>query len=165
MYVPFDKIDFGARLWIYQASRELTDAEVGTITETLKAALDDWEAHNKPLLSSGKVFHNRFVVIAVDEKRELPSGCSIDKTVHWLQEIGQRLNVDFFDRSVAYLDAQGKVKTLSIAEVKQAIADEQLTPSTTVFDNLVSTKSQWMTRWKVTAGSTWLKRYFKQQTT
>ncbi|GAB3178473.1 hypothetical protein [Telluribacter humicola] len=164
MYIPFDEIDFNARIWIYQASRELTEQETGTITETLKAALDGWAAHNKPLLSSGKVFYNRFVVIAVDESHEHPSGCSIDRTVHWLQEIGQQLNVDFFDRSVAYLDAHKKVKTLSMSEVKQAIADEEITPSTTVFDNLVSTKAQWMTRWKVAADRTWLKRYFRQQT-
>jgi hypothetical protein len=164
MYVPFDKIDFGARVWIYQANRELTEAEVGTLTETLKAALDDWAAHGKPLLASGKVFHNRFVVIAVDEAKELPSGCSIDRTVHWLQEIGQRLQVDFFDRSLAYLDERQQVRTLPIAEVKQAIADEEIGPSTTVFDNLVSTKAQWMTRWKVPADSTWLKRYFRKQT-
>lgn len=164
MYIPFDEIDFNARLWIYQASRDLTQQEVGTITETLKAALDGWAAHSKPLLSSGKVFHNRFVVIAVDESHELPSGCSIDKTVHWLQELSHQLGVNFFDRSVAYLDTDGKVKTLSIQEVKQAIADEQITPSTTVFDNLVSTKAQWMKRWKVPADHTWLKRYFKQQT-
>ncbi|WP_247237691.1 hypothetical protein [Telluribacter sp. SYSU D00476] len=164
MYIPFDKIDFNARIWIYQASRELTQQEADAITETLKAALDGWAAHNKPLLSSGKVFYNRFIVIAVDESHELPSGCSIDKTTHWLQEIGQQLGVDFFDRSVAYLDATKKVRTLSINEVKQAIADEQITPSTTVFDNLVSTKAQWMNRWKVPADRTWLKRYFKQQT-
>ncbi|GAB2763292.1 hypothetical protein GCM10027275_00350 [Rhabdobacter roseus] len=164
MYLPFDEIDFNARVWVYQANRSLTDEEVGVISQTLKAALDGWEAHNKPLLASAKVFHHRFVVVAVDESHELPSGCSIDKSVHWLQEIGQRMGIDFFDRSVAYLEPSGEVRTLAIQEVKQAIAEEQITSGTTVFDNLVATKAQWMTHWKVPALQTWMKRYFKQQT-
>ncbi|GHB51870.1 hypothetical protein [Persicitalea jodogahamensis] len=163
MYIRFDDIDFDSRLWIYQADRSLTDQEVSLINQTLEAAIDGWEAHNQSLLASGKVFHNRFVVLAVDESHEMPSGCSIDKSVHWLQELGGRLNVDFFDRSVAYLDASKAVQTLPVAAVKQAIADEVLFSNTPVFDNLVSTKAQWMKRWKVPADQTWLKRFFKEE--
>lgn len=164
MYIPFDEIDFNARVWVYQANRNLTADEVGTVTETLKAALEGWQAHQQDLLASGKVFLNRFVVLAVDESQELPSGCSIDKSVHWLQEIGTRLGIDFFDRSVAYLDEMGHIQTLTLPQIKSAVAAEQLTPDTTVFDNLVATKAQWMSRWKVRAGDTWLKRYFVAQT-
>lgn len=164
MYIPFSDIDFQSRVWIYQANRELTPEETGIITETLKASLDTWEAHGKPLTASGKVFEHRFVVIAVDERDELPSGCSIDKSVHWLQEIGQRMNVDFFDRSLAYIDEQGKVQTVPVPKIKQAIIHETILPHTTVFDNQVATKAQWMKRWKVAASDSWLNRYFIEQT-
>ncbi|MFN3381454.1 MAG: hypothetical protein ACK41O_18485, partial [Runella zeae] len=99
MYLPFDEIDFEARVWIYQANRSLTHDEVSTLTETLIAALDGWEAHGLALTASGKIFLNRFVVIAVDESKELPSGCSIDKSTRWMQEIGGQWGIDFFDRS------------------------------------------------------------------
>lgn len=161
MYIRFDDIDFDSRLWIYQANRTLTDHEVSLINQTLEAVIDGWEAHNQSLLASAKVFHNHFVVIAVDESHEMPSGCSIDKSIHWLQELGGRLNVDFFDRSVAYLNADKKVQTMPVADVKQAVADEVIFSNTPVFDNLVSTKAQWMKRWKVPADQTWLKRFFK----
>jgi hypothetical protein len=163
MYIPFDQIDFEARVWIYQANRPLTNDEVGTLTETLKAALDEWEAHGQKLTASGKVFFNRFIVIAVDENKALPSGCSIDKSVHWLQEIGPRLNVDFFDRSLMYLDDRGELQSIPVSGIKSAVASEELFPDTTVFDNTVTTKAQWMKRWKVRADSTWLKRYFSTQ--
>ncbi|MBU1820097.1 MAG: hypothetical protein KKG00_01120 [Bacteroidetes bacterium] len=164
MYLHFDEISFDARLWIYQADRPLTDHEVSLITQALTAAIDGWEAHNHPLLASAKVFYHRFVIIAVDEAHELPSGCSIDKSVHWLQELGQRLGVDFFDRSVVYLDEAGHLKTMPVAAVKQAVADEEIRSGTLVFDNLVATKAQWMKRWKVPADRTWMKRFFKEQT-
>ena len=163
MYIRFDDIDFDSRLWIYQANRSLTDHEVSLINQTLEAVIDGWEAHNHALLASVKVFHNRFVVIAVDESHEMPSGCSIDKSVHWLEELGGRLGVDFFDRSVAYLDASKNVQTLPVAQVKQAVADEVISLNTPVFDNLVASKAQWMKRWKVPADQTWLKRFFKEE--
>lgn len=164
MYIPFDEISFDARIWIYQADRQLTDSESKTVTETLKAVLDGWETHGKPLLASGKLFYHRFIVLAVDESHELPSGCSIDKSVHWLQEIGHQIGADFFDRSVAYLDDSDNVQTIPVGKIKQAVADEQIQFSTLVFNNLVTTKAQWMSKWKIPADNSWLARYFRQQT-
>lgn len=164
MYIPFSDIDFQSRVWVYQANRELTSEETGIITETLKASLDTWEAHGKPLTASGKIFEHRFIVIAVDERDELPSGCSIDKSVHWLQEIGQRMNIDFFDRSLAYVDENDHVKTIPVPKIKQAVINETILPTTTIFDNQVATKAQWMSRWKIPASNSWLSRYFTEQT-
>ncbi|MGG7662152.1 hypothetical protein [Dyadobacter sp. BHUBP1] len=164
MYIPFSDIDFQSRVWVYQANRELTPEETGIITETLKASLDTWEAHGKPLTASGKIFEHRFIVIAVDERDELPSGCSIDKSVHWLQEIGQRMNIDFFDRSLAYVDENDHVKTIPVPKIKQAVINETILPTTTIFDNQVATKAQWMSRWKIPASNSWLSRYFTEQT-
>jgi hypothetical protein len=164
MYIPFSNIDLQSRVWIYQANRKLTDEETGIITETLKASLDSWEAHGKRLTASGKVFEHRFVVLAVDERDELPSGCSIDTSTHWLKEIGQRMSIDFFDRSLAYVDDHDEVQTIPVPKIKQAVTDEVIQPQTTIFDNQVSTKAQWMTRWKIPASNSWLSRYFTEQT-
>jgi hypothetical protein len=160
MYLPFSEIDLNARIWIFQANRAFNEQEESLITETLKASVDLWEAHGKPLTASVKLFENRFVIIAVDERDELPSGCSIDKLTHWIQEIGHQLHIDFFDRSLAYLDHDNKLLTASLPEIKRAVAEEVITRYTTVFDNQVQTKAQWMTKWKVPAANTWLKRYF-----
>ena len=164
MYIPFSNIDLQSRVWIYQANRRLTDEETGIITETLKASLDSWEAHGKKLTASGKIFEHRFVVIAVDERDEMPSGCSIDTSTHWLKEIGQRMNIDFFDRSLAYLDDHDEVQTVPVPKIKQAVADELITPYSTIFDNQVTTKAQWMKRWKIQASNSWLNRYFTEET-
>jgi len=164
MFIPFSDLDFEARIWVYQANRELTKEETGIITETLKPALDSWAAHGKPLTASGKVFEHRFIVIGVDEREELPSGCSIDKSTHWLQEIGHQLNIDFFDRSLAYLDENNTVQTIPVPKIKQAVLDETITSSTIIFDSQVATKAQWMKRWKTPASQSWLSRYFSKQT-
>ena len=163
MYIPFSDIDLQSRVWIYQADRKLTDEEVGIITQTLKASLDNWEAHGQPLTASGKVFEHRFVVIAVDENDELPSGCSIDKSVHWIQAIGASMNINFMDRSLAYIGGDGEIHTIPVPNIKQAVIDETISPSTIIFDNQVATKARWMNHWKMAAADSWLNRYFGQK--
>lgn len=169
MWIDFDKIADDARLWVYQANRSLSPAEVETIEQALQPALQSWAAHGQSLLASAKVVENRFVLIAVDEDKALPSGCSIDTSVRFVQSIGQQLGqlgnpVDFMDRSAVYRAADGSVQALALPEIKAAVADGLLTPETTVFNTLVKSKAEFLSHWQVKAVDTWLKRYFKHVT-
>ena len=170
MYIDFDKITDDARLWVYQADRPITEAEVQAIEAALKPSLGGWAAHGEPLLAAAKVVENRFVVVAVDEGHHLPSGCSIDASVRFLQEIGSTLSqrgaaIDFFDRAAAFVGADEAVQTLALPVIKSAVADQVLTPETTVFNTLVKTKAEFQTNWRVPASATWLKRYFTTKPT
>jgi hypothetical protein len=118
------------------------------------------------LLASARVVDGRFLLVAVDEGSGLPSGCSIDSSVHTVQAIGQSLSshggpVDFMDRSVAYLAPDNTVKSLPLGSLKAAFADGTLTPETIIFNTLVKTKGEYLAAWHVPAAQTWLKRYIK----
>ncbi|WP_128547434.1 hypothetical protein [Larkinella soli] len=164
MWTSFDKLPDTARTWVYQSSRPLTEAEVAAIEKDIQPAVDNWAAHGTPLLGSVQLRNNRFLIIAVDEGHHLPSGCSIDASVRWVREIGLALNTDFFDRSVAFLSQDGVAHTLPLPQVKAAVADGQITPETTIFNNLVATKAELENNWQVKAGDSWLKRYFNRAT-
>lgn len=161
MYIAFDQITPNARLWVYQANRALTTDEIATVETALQPALTTWAAHGQPLLAAVKVVDGRFLLLAVDEGAGLPSGCSIDSSVHSVQAAGQSLNIDFMDRSVTYLDADNRVQSLPLGSLKAAFADGILTPETTVFNTLVKTKAEYLAAWHVPAAQTWLKRYSK----
>lgn len=166
MYIPFNQLPDDARVWVYQANRPLTDADVLHIQSSLQPALTQWAAHGQPLLASAQVVANRFVVIAVDEGHNLPSGCSIDASTHYLKNIAQQLSgseegtLDFFDRSAAYAGPGGEVLTLPLPTIKHAVMDGRLTTETTVFNTLVSTKAEFESKWQLPASQTWLNRYF-----
>ena len=167
MYIPFDQLTPAARLWVYQANRALIPNEIKTVEEAMQLALANWAAHGHPLLASSRVVDGRFLLVAVDEEAGLPSGCSIDSSVHTVQKIGQSLGhdgtaVDFMDRSVTYLTASNTIESLSMSGLKAAFADGTLTAETTVFNTLVKTKAEYLTAWHVPAAQTWLKRYIKQ---
>ncbi len=164
MYIDFDQLPDQARVWVYQANRPLTAGDIKTIEDTLKPTLNQWAAHGQPLLSSMQVIDNQFIIVGVDEGYNLPSGCSIDASVHSLRQIGQQLNVDFFDRSAAIRSADGTVSTFALPMLKSAIAKGVITPDSTVLNTLVAKKSEFLTGWHIRASDSWLKRYFKQTT-
>lgn len=162
MLIDFDRQPDHARVWIYQSSRPLTDAEAAFVQNVLENQAAQWAAHGAPLTAAVRVLHRRFAVVAVDETQNGASGCSIDASTRWLKDLGAQLDLDFFDRSPAYLDGD-EVKTLALAGVKTAVADGRLTPDTPVFNPLVPTLGDFRRGWQVPAGESWLKRYFKPQ--
>ncbi len=161
MWIDFDKLPDNARVWVYQANRPLSDGDVNAITNALQPALSQWAAHGQALLASARVIENRFVVVAVDEGYNLPSGCSIDASVRTLRQLGESLDIDFFDRSAAVRTTIGTVQTIDLPVIRGAVSDGSLTPETTVFNTLVKTKAEFLTNWHLRAADSWLRRYFK----
>ncbi|RAJ97904.1 hypothetical protein LX87_02810 [Larkinella arboricola] len=161
MWTSFNQLPDTARVWIYQSARPLTDAEVSAIENELQPAVDNWAAHGTPLLGSAQLLHNRFLIVGVDEGHHLPSGCSIDASVRWVREIGLALKTDFFDRSAAFVTAEGAIETVALPQIKAAVTEGRITPETTVFNNLVATKAELAGNWRIKAEDSWLKRYFK----
>jgi len=98
MFVPFSEMPLGARVWVYQADRFLSDAEEQLASAEMSAFVERWTAHQKPLKASATVLHQLFLVLAVDEQMEGASGCSIDASVHALQALAAKLSVDLFQR-------------------------------------------------------------------
>lgn len=161
MYIDFDKIPQNARIWVYQSNRQLTDNEASTIENYLKPAVNQWAAHGSSLLASAKVLHNRFVIIALDQSFNEASGCSIDASTRWFKELGETLNVDFFDRSQAYLDG-AEIKTFSVFQSKKAVESELISPETIIFNNVnLVTLGDLSSKWQIKAiDAPTLKRFF-----
>jgi hypothetical protein len=161
MYIDFDKISQNARIWVYQTNRQLTDNEALTIEKFLKPAVNQWAAHGASLLASAKILHNRFVLIALDEIQNEASGCSIDASTRWFKELGEALNVDFFDRSQAYFEGD-EIKTFSVFQAKKAVESGLVSPETIIFNNnTLATLSDLSHKWKIKAiDAPTLKRFF-----
>jgi hypothetical protein len=150
-----------ARVWVYQAGRELTDQEVAAARQVLRAFVQAWDSHGQPLQAAAEVLHRRFVVLAVDQAAEAPSGCSIDKSVAVVRQLEQQLGTSLFDRTqLAYPTPSGSLATVALPQLKAAVAAGELGPDTLVFNPLVADLGQLRTEFLVPAGRTWLARYF-----
>src|SRR6187401_1503982 len=98
MYIAANKLPMDSRIWIYQANRELTEGEINQVNETTCEFVESWTAHDKDLMASFEIRYNRFLILMVDEKSAGASGCSIDKSVHFVKSLEKKFNIDFFDR-------------------------------------------------------------------
>lgn len=147
-----------ARVWVYQSNRQMADAEVDSIKKSGQLFLKDWAAHGANLKSSLDVLYNRFVVIAVDEQQALASGCSIDKSVRFIKDMEQQLNINFFDRmQVAYRD-NNDIVACSISEFEKLASQKLVDGSTIVFNNMVTTKQEFDSQWEIPLKQSWQSR-------
>lgn len=138
-----------SKVWIYQADRNFTPAEAEEVNKLITNFVAQWTAHKEHVTGAGAILYHRFVVLMADESMVGVSGCSIDSSVHFIKTLGQKFNVNFFDRlQLAYLK-NGVVETVTALQLKQLEADGVVTEETIVFNNLVTTKSEFDTKWQM----------------
>jgi hypothetical protein len=164
MYVDFAQMPDTAKLWIYQAGRQLSVEEVKTISAILLPFTQQWLAHGQPLRTGYKIMYDRFLILAVDESLNNASGCSIDGSTRVVKQIEDTVGVSFMDRTiVAFLD-HDKVFTLKITELEEGLQSKKWDKETLTFDNLVPVKAMLEKAWVVPARDTWLKKYLTKVT-
>jgi hypothetical protein len=164
MQFPFENMPSEARVWVYQASRNLNPTELTKTEEVLAAFTDEWNSHGHGLKSAFKVFYNRFLVLAVDEAAYGASGCSIDKSVNLMKELELTLGVSLLDKTqIAYLQ-NDEIASIDFRNVKTAIAEGNFNADTIIFNNLVDNIEKLNSSWKQAAGDSWLARHFQTKT-
>ncbi|MCG9880524.1 MAG: hypothetical protein MH472_07995 [Bacteroidia bacterium] len=87
-----------SKVWVYAADRTLENTEVEFAHEQLQAFVKSWTAHEMPMDAQTFIFHNQIIVIALNESVHTISGCGIDKSVKLMKELGEKLQINFFDR-------------------------------------------------------------------
>lgn len=151
-----------SRIWIYQSGREFTESEQLKINEHLKAFAEKWVSHQRQLIAHGEVLHRRFVVLMVDDiQGNGASGCSIDASVKFVQELGKAYQTDLFNRlEFAYFE-EGTVKVIHKTELPKLLVEGVISEGTLFFDNLVKNKGQLKDRWMVPLKDSWHYRFAK----
>ncbi|MEJ7643074.1 MAG: hypothetical protein WKF87_00640 [Chryseolinea sp.] len=159
MFIPFASLPDHSRLWIYQSNRKFTDEELSIISDALSSFTEQWSAHGSPLVTSFEIKLDQFIVIAADEQHVPASGCSIDGAVRTIKELGQRLGIDFFDRtSIAFFENE-RVMIFPMASLKKRFNEGLLHHESQFINLLIPTKADLEKGLMVPASSSWLRRY------
>jgi hypothetical protein len=149
-----------SKVWVYQSSREFTVEETQAINKLIKQFTANWTSHKLAVPADGAVLYNRFVVLMVDESEAGVGGCSIDSSVRFIKDVQDKYNTDFFDRlSVAYKVGE-QVKLASKPEFEEQIAKGEVTDETIVFNNLIATKADLLSKWEIPLKESWHARVF-----
>jgi len=149
-----------SRVWIYQSDRPFKDEDIIPANEDIEAFCEQWTSHNNNLRALGGIMHDLFVVLVADETRASASGCSIDKSVAFVKSLEQKYHRQLLLRdNVAWLDDNEQIHITPLKDLKQAVQDGKLNMNTRVFDNLVATRKEYISRWAVPLGESWMKRF------
>ena len=159
MLVPFKSLPDNSRVWIYQANRPFTPEEIQEISHKLDRFIEEWTAHGADLKAAYDIKYNRFITIALDQQLNAASGCSIDASVNFIQQLEKEYGVDLLDKmNVSY--KQGEfIAYKSLSDFRKMAKQKAVSPNTIVFNNLVNNKAEYLSDWEVPASESWHKRF------
>ena len=161
MYVNFDNLPDNSRVWIYQSNRTFSKIELDSISGDLSEFLSGWTAHNNSLEAGFEIPYNRFIVLGVNQHITQASGCSIDASVRFIQDLEARYEITLLDKmNVTFKQGDFLVYKPLNEFVKLAKA-KSVSKDTIVFNNLVDTKSDYRLFWEVPARDSWHNRFVK----
>ncbi len=149
-----------AKVWVYQANRPFSDSERILIEKNLEAFCGQWAAHGKQLTSTYSIEKNQFIILAVDESGHQASGCSIDSSVHFIQQIEQATGLSLLDKSQVAFETEEGIIIKPFNKLKEAVTTGEIKPDTIVFNNAIQNAAEWKSSWAIPANQSWLKRFF-----
>ncbi len=160
MYVPFENMPDDAKIWIYQSNRKFSEEEVVQIEQKLMDFTNEWSAHGNPLQASFLTKYQRFIMLAVDPTGQEATGCSIDNSVRFIQDLEQTYQVELLDKMNVTYKTGDFIAFKSLIDFKKMAKDKAVNENTIVFNNLVNTVGEWYEYWEVPANESWHARFF-----
>lgn len=148
-----------ARVWVYKSAKPFTPLQRQAILERGAAFTAAWSAHGAALDACVDVLQDHFVVIAVDEKQAMASGCGIDKSVRFVQEVEKEMAINLTDRMVVLYEKEEALRMCRVPDVEGLLKSGELTADTIVFDDLVNTKADLDMRFRSPLRGTWMARF------
>lgn len=161
MLVDFETLPEESRVWIYQANRSFTEDEINEITSKLKTFIEAWTAHGKDLQAGFKMVYKRFIVIALNQNLNMATGCSIDASVRFIQELENDYNVDLMDKMNVSFKQGEFIAYKPLVDFKQMAKNKSVSKNTIVFNNLVTNIAEFNENWEVPASESWHSRFVK----
>ncbi len=148
-----------SRIWVYQSKRALTEQEANYIIKSGNEFISEWTSHGKMMNAAIEIFHNQFIVLAVDEAAAKASGCGIDKSVKYFNALDSELRLDLFNRLNTAYSIQNEIKTCSINDFENHLQSGKLNSDTLVFNNLISLKAEIDNNWLIPVSRSWHSKF------
>ncbi|MEA1787396.1 ABC transporter ATPase [Arenibacter sp. GZD96] len=159
MLVDFETLPDESRVWVYQANRSFTANELADIRQSLDEFIQEWTAHGSALKAGYDIKYNRFITLALDQSQTAASGCSIDASVHFIQHLEKKFEVQLLDKMNVSFKQGEYVAYKPLNEFKKMAKEKAVSKHTIVFNNLVVDKYEYLNHWEVPAEESWHSRF------
>ncbi len=156
MYIPFHNLSDEAQIWIYQAERQLTAAEIEAVIKQARTFLETWSSHGRPLVASAEIRHHYFLLLGIEKADFELSCCTTDSAIQFLHSIQALMGINFLDRQKVLLQSDNQYISASVREVKERLNSGLLSQTTYIFNNSITHKKDLETRWLIPIQQSWL---------
>jgi hypothetical protein len=142
-----------------------TLSEALEIESLLSKFSSEWRTHGEEVYAYCNLFFGRFIVLMADETHAKVGGCSTDSSVRFIKQIGEKFNVDFFNRTNLAFVINNAIQILPMSQLHYALDNYFINPDTLYFNNLVSTKEQLENSWIIPVKNSWIASKIPNKTT
>ena len=97
----------------------------------------------------------------MDQEKQSPTGCSIDASVKFIQELEILYSVNLMDKMNVSYKQGDYVAYKTLTDFKKMAKDKAVSKKTIVFNNLVDTKGDYEKFWEIPASESWHSRFIK----
>ena len=154
-HLPADFHD-QSKVWIYQSSRLFAMSEAFEMEDMLNNFIASWKSHGAPVKGFANLFFGQFIIVMADESATTVGGCSTDSSVHLIQAIEKKFNVDLFNRQNLAFIVKEKIQLLPFSQLEYAVANNFINADTLYFNNTVLTKKELSEKWLIPVKESWL---------
>jgi hypothetical protein len=159
--IPFDELPADARVWVFPASRPLTEDERGRVLAETDAFIEQWTAHGIPLSAARDVRHGQFVLVGVNERAAGASGCSVDALVRRMGQLQSVLGVELTNNAPVLFRKGEQIERVPRERFAELAAAGEVGLDTVVFDNSIQCVGDIREgRWETRAADAWHARAF-----
>ncbi|MFI5239132.1 MAG: hypothetical protein ACHQQP_04930 [Gemmatimonadales bacterium] len=154
--VAFSTLPDDARVWVFGSADEISQDAEATLVTGIDEYLGDWRAHGSPLTVARDWRDRRFLAVAVDQRDENASGCSLDALFRVLQSIEARIGTSLLGNArVYYRDRAGSIRVTDRAGFAEGAQNGSIGADSRVFDLSIQTVGDWKRRFETTASTSW----------
>lgn len=161
MQVEFNTLPGHSKIWIYQCNRRFTEEELVLVSDKTSEFLGQWAAHGTGLKAGFELKYERFIIIAVNQDEQNATGCSIDASVRFMQDLERELDVELLDKMNVAFKQGDFVNFKTLLDFKKMAKSGAIGKKTIVFNNLVTNIEEYNENWEVPAQESWHSRFFK----
>lgn len=137
----FPELNPNSTVWIYTSDRPFNEREIISLEHDLSEFIHSWAAHGDKLFGAHAILENRFIVLCVDESKVNASGCSIDASFNFIKSLGEKLNIDFFNRMLFYTESKTGIEAVNYRDI-HSLSDQ------VVFNTMVRTNKELSENWR-----------------
>lgn len=157
----FETMPPDAKAWIYAANRKLTLDEKNKINTKATQFVSNWTAHEQQLKASVDILNDLFFVVMVDENYNAVSGCGIDKSIHFMQELEKEFNIELFNRMQIELLKDEEIIITSKPNLTVLYSEGVIDDETIFINKNITTKKEFDTNFMIPLNQSWVYQSIK----